>query len=63
MAMIAKELTVKNEAPHVYKELDQIRLVYEDGDLIGWYRPGGDPEAAKAREVLGMLKMVGDMLE
>lgn len=25
---------------HVYKELDLIRLVYEDGQLIGWYRPG-----------------------
>lgn len=24
-----------------YIELDQIRLVYEDDELVGWYRPGG----------------------
>lgn len=23
-----------------YIEIDQIRLIYEDGELIGWYRPG-----------------------
>ena len=22
-----------------YIEIDQIRLVYEDGELVGWYRP------------------------
>lgn len=22
-----------------YLEFDCIRLVYEDGDLVGWYRP------------------------
>lgn len=22
-----------------YIEIDQIRLVYEDGILVGWYRP------------------------
>ena len=27
------------ETNHVYKELDLIRLVYEDGKLIGLYRP------------------------
>jgi hypothetical protein len=25
-----------------YIELDQIRLIYEDGKLVGWYRPEGD---------------------
>lgn len=34
-----KELTYPNEVTHVYKELDGIRLVYEDGELVGWYRP------------------------
>lgn len=34
-----KELTYPNEVAHVYKELDGIRLVYEDGELVGWYRP------------------------
>jgi hypothetical protein len=22
-----------------YIEIDQIRLIYEDGKLVGWYRP------------------------
>lgn len=22
-----------------YIEIDKIRLVYEDGELVGWYRP------------------------
>ena len=22
-----------------YIEIDQIRLIYEDGELVGWYRP------------------------
>ena len=34
-----KELTYPNEVAHVYKELDGIRLVYEDGELVGWYCP------------------------
>lgn len=25
-----------------YIEIDKIRLIYEDGELVGWYRPGGD---------------------
>ena len=25
-----------------YVELDGIRLIYEDGNLVGWYRPAGD---------------------
>lgn len=39
---MVKELTVPGEAVHVYKDLDQIRLVYEDDKLVGWYRPGGE---------------------
>ena len=27
-----------------YIELDQIRLVYEDDQLVGWYRPGMEEE-------------------
>lgn len=26
----------------VYVELDGIRLVYEEDQLVGWYRPGDD---------------------
>ena len=22
-----------------YIDIDQIRLIYEDGELVGWYRP------------------------
>lgn len=29
---------VVNERKY-YIEIDQIRLIYEDGKLIGWYRP------------------------
>lgn len=36
-----KELTEPNDVAHVYKELDGIRLVYEDGELVGWYCPTG----------------------
>ena len=25
-----------------YVELDGINLIYEDGELVGWYRPAGD---------------------
>ena len=25
-----------------YIEIDQIRLVYEDGKLVGWYNPNKD---------------------
>ena len=24
-----------------YLEIDKIRLVYEDGELVGWYSPSG----------------------
>lgn len=27
------------ETNHYYVDLDQIRLVFEDGKLVGWYRP------------------------
>ncbi len=29
---------VVNERKY-YIEIDQIRLIYEDGALVGWYRP------------------------
>lgn len=29
-----------------YIEIDQIRLVYEDGQLVGWYRPGEEEDLA-----------------
>lgn len=32
---------VVNERKY-YVELDGIRLIYEDGELVGWYRPAGD---------------------
>lgn len=28
----------------VYVELDGIRLVYEEDQLVGWYRPGNEDE-------------------
>lgn len=59
----AKELTTPNETPHVYKDLDLIRLVYEDGQIVGWYRPDGDPEVVEARKMLNMLKLAAEMLE
>lgn len=31
-------MTVVNERKY-YIEIDQIRLIYEDGKLVGWYRP------------------------
>ena len=31
-------MIVVNERKY-YIELDQIRLVYEDGKMVGWYRP------------------------
>lgn len=34
---MAKKITV-NECKY-YIEIDQIRLIYEDDELIGWYRP------------------------
>lgn len=27
------------ETNHYYVDLDGIRLVFEDGKLVGWYRP------------------------
>lgn len=32
------------EPQHEYVEIDQIRLVFEDGDLCGWYRPGEESD-------------------
>lgn len=56
---IKKELTEPGEVEHEYVDLDLIRLVYEDGELIGWYRPDGwgvqmpmDGYAAMVREMI-----------
>lgn len=27
-----------------YVEIDKLRLVYEDGELVGWYNPEGPEE-------------------
>lgn len=32
---------VVNERKY-YVEIDGIRLIYEDDELVGWYRPAGD---------------------
>ena len=47
---IKKELTEPGEVEHEYLDLDLIRLVYEDGELIGWYRPGDAEDAEEAEE-------------
>jgi hypothetical protein len=47
---IKKELTEPGEVEHEYVDLDLIRLVYEDGELIGWYRPGDAEEAEQAEQ-------------
>lgn len=54
------EYSFNKELNHVYQDIDGIRLVFEDGKLVGWYRPDGwgvkmanDPYA----------QMVGEMLE
>lgn len=39
------------ESGHVYEDVDGIRLVYEDGDIVGWYRPDGWV-SEKAEDVL-----------
>ena len=47
---ITKELTEPGEVAHEYVELDLIRLVYEDGELIGWYRPGDEEDAEESEQ-------------
>ena len=47
---IKKELTEPGEVEHEYVDLDLIRLVYEDGELIGWYRPGDAEDAEEAEQ-------------
>lgn len=42
--IVVKERTEPGEVMHFYRDIDQIRLVYEEvatGDLqiVGWYRP------------------------
>ena len=34
--------TDPDEERHDYRDIDQIRLVFEEGSLIGWYRPDAD---------------------
>lgn len=43
-AILTKEITEAGEVMHFYRDVDQIRLVYEERknghlELIGWYRP------------------------
>lgn len=47
---IKKELTEPGEVEHEYVDLDLIRLVYEDGELVGWYRPGDEEDAEEAEQ-------------
>lgn len=42
--ILKNEVSEPNETEHIYKELDKIRLVYEDlgsgmPELVGWYNP------------------------
>ena len=43
-------LTAGTLTQHEYVDLDLIRLVYEDGELIGWYRPGDAEDAEEAEQ-------------
>ena len=38
-------IVASEEANKWYVEVDQIRLVVEDGELVGWYDPSGELEA------------------
>lgn len=38
-------IVASEEANKWYVEVDQIRLVIEDGELVGWYDPSGELEA------------------
>ena len=40
------------ETWRVYEDLDGIRIVYENGEKVGWYRPDGWAESEKAEDVL-----------
>ena len=45
---------------HWYQDIDGIRLVYEDGEIVGWYRPDG---WGVQMPMDGYAAMVGEMLE
>lgn len=49
--MRQQNVTCDPETGHVYEDVDGIRLVYEDGDIVGWYRPDGWVEGEKAEDV------------
>lgn len=42
--------------PREYHPIDEIRLVYEDGILVGWYRPDIDPEIEELKAELETVK-------
>ena len=39
--MESEEMRYNEESNHVYIELDKIRLVVEDCEVVGWYAPEG----------------------
>ena len=39
-----------------YRPIDEIRLVYEDGVLVGWYRPDVDPEIEELKAKISKMK-------
>ena len=49
--MRQQNVTYNPETGHVYEDLDGIRLVYENGEKVGWYRPDGWV-SEKAEDVL-----------
>lgn len=42
--------------PREYHPIDEIRLVYEDGILVGWYRPDVDPEIEELKAKISKMK-------
>ncbi len=50
--MRQQNVTCNPETGHVYEDLDGIRLVYENGEKVGWYRPDGWIEGEKAEDIL-----------
>ena len=42
------------ELNHYYIDIDGIRLVFEDGQLIGWYRPWGNKASLTTQESANM---------
>ncbi len=54
------EYSINKELNHVYQDIDRIRLVWENGELVGWYRPDGGLDED---EPDGYAVMAKDMLE